>query len=158
MALQKVKRSAPQKVVKRVTESATSKPRGREYTPSIGRRKVSTARVRMYTGKGESQVNGKPSLAYFFSVDPTGVLFNRAFAAADVQDRFHATVKVEGSGLRSQLDAVVMGIARALVARDEAYRPSLRKAGLLTRDSRMKQSRQIGRGGKARRSKQSPKR
>jgi small subunit ribosomal protein S9 len=68
------------------------------------------------------------------------------------------SAKTTGSGVRSQLDAVVLGIARALVTVDGNFRKPLRDAGLLTRDPRMKETRKPNMGGKARRKRQSPKR
>mgnify|MGYP001381361801 CR=1 FL=1 len=162
MALQKIKRTTPKKVIKKVgavQPVVAGKPRqNKEYTPSIGRRKVASARIRLFAGKGESEVNGKSARSYFFSIDPTGDLFLRPFKLIGAIDGWHATVKVGGSGLSAQLDAATMGIARALVKRDEDFRRPLREAGMLTRDPRMKESRKMGQGGSARRKKQSPKR
>lgn len=138
--------------------SAAPSSRSGEYIVAIGRRKVATARVRLYKGKGASMVNEKPVRDYFASVDPLGVGFDVPFKAVDAVGLFSVTAKVEGSGLQSQLDAVVHGISRALVKLNPEYRALLKKSSLLTRDSRMKESRKIGTGGKARRQKQSPKR
>ncbi len=168
MALQNVKKSAPMKVNKKgvavVAGGATTgavvgqpTPKG-EYIVAIGRRKVATARVRLYRGKGQSTVNGKPLNEYFSSVDPQGVTFAKPLTIVGLVGAVYVTVKVGGSGMRAQADAVCHGVARALVKLDPTYKDALKKAGLLTRDPRMKESRKIGTGGKARRRKQSPKR
>jgi len=73
--------------------------------------------------------------------------------------KYYVTVKVVGGGKNGQLDAVVHGIARAFDKADrEKFRPPLKRAGLLTRDARVRERRKVGTGGKARRKKQSPKR
>ena len=128
------------------------------YTYAVGRRRSASARVRLFRGKGDTTVNGKLISDYFpgpISED----LWSKPFRTADVTDKYYATVKVVGGGVMGQLDAVVHGIARAFAKlnRDE-FRPVLKKAGLLTRDSRTRERRKIGTGGKARRAKQSPKR
>jgi small subunit ribosomal protein S9 len=87
-----------------------------------------------------------------------GAYFMKPFILTRTQQTAYVTAKIEGSGIASQEDALIHGIARALVKLDEAHKIVLRKAGLLTRDARMKESRKIGTGGKARRVKQSPKR
>jgi small subunit ribosomal protein S9 len=156
MALQ-IKKSVPMKVNKKPVVSATQHTAKAEYIVSIGRRKSATARVRLYRGKGQSMVNNKPVTEYFKSVDPMGVAFNRAFGVVAATGMY-VTAKVSGSGLHSQVDAIVHGIAHALVKVDASYKDTLRKAGLLTRDARIRESRKMGTGGKARRAKQSPKR
>ena len=128
------------------------------YTYAVGRRKSSSARVRLFKGKGESTINGMPANKYF------GYFLNQKawtlpFSVVDVADKYYVTVKVEGGGKKGQLDAIVHGIARALAKEDkEKFRPALKKAGLLTRDPRVRERRKVGTGGKARRQKQSPKR
>ena len=74
-------------------------------------------------------------------------------------DRFAVTVQIFGGGKKGQLDALVHGLSRALELVDkETFRPLLKKEGLLTRDPRKKERRKVGKGGKARKAKQSPKR
>lgn len=128
-----------------------------DYIYSVGRRKSAVARVRLFKGKGESTVNAKPIEAYF----PGAIyknIWSRPFKAVDASDKYYVSVKVEGGGLRGQLDAVVHGIAKALVKDNPEFKGSLRKLGLLTRDARVRERRKAGTGGKARREKQSPKR
>ncbi len=132
-------------------------PRG-EYVSAVGRRKTATARVRLYKEPGDFVVNEKVVGDYFANIKQAPSLYNMPMIAAGVQGKHAVSVKVGGSGLNSQLGAVVHGIARALLKIDPTYRTLLKEKGLLTRDDRMKETRKIGKGGKARRTKQSPKR
>jgi len=144
----------PQKTTTKTSKS----PKKLNYTYAVGRRKTATARVRLFSKAGDSLVNGKPVAEYF-----PGIVFNRRlikpFSVTQTKDKFSFSAKVAGSGIEAQLEAVIHGLSRALSVLDkESYRSLLKKAGLLTRDSRMKESRKVGTGGKARRKKQSPKR
>jgi len=128
------------------------------YIHAVGRRKQAIARIRLFHKKGDSLVNDQPASKYFPG-KLNQVLFNEPLKTCGVQDKYYVTVKVVGSGPKSQLKASIHGLSRALVkANQEKFRPLLRKKGLLTRDPRKKQRRQAGTGGKARRQKQSPKR
>ena len=74
------------------------------------------------------------------------------------EGRFAISILTEGGGKNGQLEAIVHGLARALLLSDQGYKVVLKKAGLLTRDPRKRERRKVGTGGKARRAKQSPKR
>ena len=142
-----------------------------KYYESVGRRKSAIARVRLYIlnkekeidvkgiviKKGEIKVNGRIHSDYF----PTPG-YQKAcvqpLEIADSMDRFAVSIQVKGSGQNSQLDATVLGIARALEIADKELRAPLKKAGMLTTDSRVRERRKVGTGGKSRRQKQSPKR
>lgn len=128
------------------------------YFEGIGRRKVATARVRIYPTKGDFLVNGLVAGQYFDEIPNASILYNKPLVVANLMGAIAITVKVSGSGIRSQLDAVTLGMARALVKYDPELRAVLKPTGLLTRDDRMKETRKIGMGGKARRRRQSPKR
>ncbi|OGM05879.1 30S ribosomal protein S9 [Candidatus Woesebacteria bacterium GWB1_43_5] len=128
-----------------------------DYIYEKGRRREASARIRLLKGKGESLVNDV-SLAQYFPGDVNRTLLERPFALTKTLDKHHFTVKVAGGGKNGQLEAVILGIARALVAVNPDFRPILKKAGLLTRDPRTRERRKVGMGGKARRKKQSPKR
>lgn len=156
MAQKQLKKSNPTKIQKVIKNGQSDKKV--EYTIfSVGRRKTATARVRLAGRSGMMTVNGIPAEEYFKSVDPTGIRLSTPFKS--IGDKTYAfSAKVGGSGLSSQLDAVVHGLSRALLKLNLEFRPALRKVGLLTRDDRMRESRKIGTGGKARRQKQSPKR
>lgn len=130
----------------------------KDFIFAVGRRRASRARVRLHKGKEQHMVNGQSIGEYF-----PGVLaaraWSRPFQLTKTEGKYYVTVKVEGGGKQGQLGALVHGIARTFVKADEEkFKLLLRKEGLLTRDSRMKERRKVGTGGKARRKKQSPKR
>jgi small subunit ribosomal protein S9 len=128
------------------------------YTYAVGRRRTSSARVRLFKGKGENLVNDISALKYFPGV-VNKVKFDEPFKLTDTSEKYYITAKVTGGGKQGQLDAVIHGIARSLEkANKEKFRPALKNAGLLTRDARIRERRKVGTGGKARRKKQSPKR
>ena len=128
------------------------------YTYAVGRRKSASARVRLFKGKGVNTVNGKPFKEYF-PKKTDEVVLKKPFQVVDASDIYYVTVKVVGGGKIGQLDAVAHGIARVLAKENkENFRTPLKKAGLLTRDPRVRERRKPGTGGKARRQKQSPKR
>lgn len=170
MAVKLRKNTTKQKIVKKVQPTkvkASGKvgqtarlmkiPAG-NYFEGIGRRKVAVARVRIYPSKGDFLVNGLAAGQYFDEVPNAPTLYNRPMVAANLLGEMSITVKVSGSGIRSQLDAVILGIARALVKHDPELKAVLKVGGLLTRDDRMKETRKMGMGGKARRQRQSPRR
>ena len=120
------------------------------YIFAVGRRKTSTARVRLFKGAGENLINGKKVLES---------LIEKPFKNIDSLGKFYFTSKVSGGGVKSQVEATIHGISRALVKLDtKKFRTLLKKEGLLIRDSRERQRRMVGTGGKSRRKKQSPKR
>ncbi|NTU61941.1 MAG: 30S ribosomal protein S9 [Chloroflexi bacterium] len=115
-----------------------------QYYEGIGRRKTSTARVRLHTGgTGAITVNEKPVSEYFGrQTDAENVAAPLKLAGVD--QRFDVTVKVSGGGDTGQADAVAMGVARALLEVDAELKPMLRKAGYLTRDARAKERKKPG--------------
>ena len=142
------------------------------YYEAVGRRKQSVARVRLYLPKkggevlvnklsikaGEIYINGK-SLEKSALKSYEKNFLSLPLTLTKNQDRFAVSILISGGGTTGQLDAMVHGIARALLIVDnETYRPLLKANGLLTRDPRKKETRKVGTGGKARRMKQSPKR
>ena len=129
----------------------------KEFFSAIGRRKTAVARVRIWPGKQELTVNGKP-ISTYFKGDTLKKIYDSPFEVTENKGKFTGSIKISGSGLMGQVEALVHGIARALVKADETFKPALRSKGFLTRDPRMKETRKVGRGGKARAKKQSPKR
>ncbi len=123
----------------------------------VGRRKEAVARVRLSEGKGQMLVNGKPITEYFL-----GAVLQKRYShpleITKTNGQFIISVKVEGGGQASQLDAVIHGIARAIAKISPELRTVLKKEGLLTRDARVKERRKYGLAQKARAKKQSPKR
>lgn len=129
-----------------------------DYTYAVGRRKEASARIRLYRGKGENTVNLMPSAKYFPSAAALKAM-EKPFGATETSDKYYFSGRVSGGGKEAQLEAIVLGIARALVkVSTEKNRTPLKKLGLLTRDSRVRERRMVGMGGKSRRKKQSPKR
>ena len=128
-----------------------------DYTYARGRRREASARVRLHKGRGEHEVNGSP-LSDYFPGEASRALFTRPFVLTGTEDKYYATVKVVGGGKHGQLEAAILGIARALEKINEDFRAPLKKAGFISRDPRIKERRKVGTGGKARRKKQSPKR
>lgn len=110
----------------------------KKYLQAIGRRKESTASVRLFEGKGESVINGKAAFSYFPSQEAQA-RFEEPFRVTEMQGKFFLTAKVSGGGKTGQLDSVVLGIARGLVSFDEKFRKPLRDAGLLTRNPHEKE-------------------
>ncbi|HEX7017382.1 MAG TPA: 30S ribosomal protein S9 [Patescibacteria group bacterium] len=129
-----------------------------KFHEGVGRRKVATARVRLYQGKGEFIVNDVAAGQYFSTVVGAPAIYNKPLEITGQKGEFTIVAKVNGSGKSAQLGAVVHGLARALEKLNPEYRTLLKPEGFLTRDSRMKETRKIGTGGKARRKRQSPKR
>jgi len=108
-----------------------------------GRRKTAVARVRLLPGEGEIVVNGRTMDQHFGNaVNESDVRL--PFRVTGTDGRFNTLVKVEGGGVTGQAGAIRHGIARALLQLDEAHRLSLRQAGLLTRDPRMKERKKYG--------------
>lgn len=128
-----------------------------DYISSIGRRKEAIARVRLVAGKGPLTVNGKPIHEYFLGMVAQKV-YQAPFEKTSITGRYSGSIKVLGGGVSSQLGAVVHGLSRAISKIDDEKRTTLKRAGLLTRDSRVKERRKYGHAGKARAMKQSPKR
>lgn len=140
----------------------------RDYIFALGRRKEALARVRLYStnsvswdgnivNKGDIVVNQKKGEDYF-GKDAVRV-YKVPLIITGTEKKFAITVKVEGGGKIGQLQATVLGIARALDKYDrEKFHSIIKKKGLLTRDPRVRERRKVGMGGKARRRKQSPKR
>jgi small subunit ribosomal protein S9 len=116
----------------------------KRYYEGIGRRKESTARVRIMQGEGSFIVNQKEINGYFTRLgDAIAIL--EAFPIADqTKEQFDVTVLVSGGGVSGQRDAVKLGLARALVKMDEELRPPLRHHGYLTRDPRVKERKKPG--------------
>lgn len=110
---------------------------------TVGRRKESVARVRLRDGAGNFVLNGRALEDYF----PTMAVRMRVmepFQVTQTQGRFDIDATLEGGGVNGQADALRLGIARALVDYDADMRPTLKKAGLLTRDARAVESKKYG--------------
>jgi len=115
-----------------------------EYIEGIGRRKEATARVRVTKGSGQFVVNGKAMADYFTRESDSGAVVLPLAATHQDLRLFDISVIVQGGGVTGQADAVKLGLARALLSMNEGFRMQLRKAGLLTRDSRIKERKKPG--------------
>ena len=121
-----------------------------------GRRKKSIARVYLVPGTGKVTIN-KRDIDEYFGLETLKVFVRQPLAATETADKFDVIVNAHGGGYTGQAGAIRHGVARALLEADADYRPVLKKAGFLTRDSRMVERKKFGRR-KARRSPQYSKR
>lgn len=115
-----------------------------KYTYAVGRRKTASAQVRLYEGSKDSKINEKMLNEYVKRDD----LFDTLFAPLRlcwVKDNYFFEVKVSGSGDAAQVDAIKLGLARALAEKDAKFKAILKEAGLLTRDARKVERKKPGR-------------
>mgnify|MGYP000422276427 FL=1 len=110
---------------------------------ATGRRKSSVARVRLVPGKGNIEVNKRDVREYLQS-DILLLVARRPLELVGAADKYDVKVNVTGGGVAGQAGAISHGIARALVLANETYKAELKKEGLLTRDSRMKERKKYG--------------
>ena len=116
------------------------------YFEAVGRRKTSTARVRLHPHEGTKntfEINGKDAKAYFPTAEMKH-LINSPFETAPTVSKFNITVVVKGGGIHSQAEALRHGISRALIEMDAELRKPLKKAKMLKRDPRAKERRKFG--------------
>lgn len=113
---------------------------------AVGRRKTSVARVRLLPGDGEITIN-KKTIADFFSRETLRGIVRQPFELTSTLGKFNVVANVNGGGESGQAGAVRHGISRALVISDAALRDVLKKAGLMTRDPRMKERKKYGQKG-----------
>ena len=114
-----------------------------QYVEAVGRRKTSTARVRLYPGQGEIVVNNKPMTQYF-GRDLDRMALRHPLVLTGTEASFNISATVHGGGDSGQATAVQLGIARALCISDANLRPPLKAAKLLTRDARAKERKKPG--------------
>jgi len=108
-----------------------------------GRRKKSVARVRLVEGAGKFIINER-SLDDFFGLETLKVIVKQPLVLTNTEAKFDVICRVNGGGFTGQAGAIRHGIARALLKVDEELKPALKKAGFLTRDSRMKERKKYG--------------
>lgn len=113
------------------------------YVWGTGKRKCAIAQVRLLPGEGEIIVNGKPYQEVFTRIEHRRMI-EQPLLATNTMGKFNITVKVNGGGLTGQAGSIRHGIARALARENELFKPMLRKEGLLTRDSRIKERKKYG--------------
>ena len=112
-------------------------------TQTTGRRKEAVARVRLRPGTGKITVNTK-AIENYFTTATSRMIVTEPLRLTNTDASYDVDVTVDGGGVTGQAGAVRLGIARALIELDEEMRPSLKKAGLLTRDARAKESKKYG--------------
>ncbi|MBP0979874.1 MAG: 30S ribosomal protein S9 [Oscillospiraceae bacterium] len=109
-----------------------------------GRRKSSVARVRLYPGTGNIKINGR-SIDDYFGLETLKLIVRQPLELTNTVGSFDIVVRVSGGGVSGQAGAIRHGISKALLqSGDEVVRPVLKKEGLLTRDSRMKERKKYG--------------
>ena len=114
-----------------------------EVINCTGRRKTSTARVFMSAGSGTISVNGR-ELDEFFGRETARMVVRQPLELTEMLEKVDIKATVKGGGITGQAGAIRHGISRALTAMSEEMRPALRKAGFLTRDSRMVERKKVG--------------
>ncbi|MBI4121855.1 MAG: 30S ribosomal protein S9 [Parcubacteria group bacterium] len=116
----------------------------RKYIYAIGRRKGAIATLRLFgKGSGKFVVNGMPLETYFTTAILRQVAV-RPLALTNTADQYDGTISVKGGGVRGQSDAVRLAFARAIVETEPGYKLTVKKAGLLTRDPRVKERKKYG--------------
>lgn len=115
-----------------------------QYFYALGRRKSSTARVRLQGGKGSIIVNDKPAEEYFAGSKFLLNELNQPFVALQQENKFDITVRVTGGGHAGQVDAIRLGIAKALALMNEDLKATLKRADLLSRDPRERERKKFG--------------
>ncbi len=114
-----------------------------KYFYGTGRRKEAVARVRLYDGSGEIEVNGRPYLE-LFTRPLHQIKIRKPLEIAGASSKLDIVARIQGGGVSAWADALAHGTARALLQHNEALRKELRAAGLLTRDPRVKERKKVG--------------
>jgi len=114
-----------------------------EVINTLGRRKTSVARVYMQNGTGSVTVNGRDFKEYFPTM-PLQYRVHQPFMITETEGKYDVTVNVHGGGITGQIEAVRLGISRALVEIDAEWKSKLRAEGLMTRDPRMVERKKYG--------------
>ena len=115
-----------------------------QYFEGIGRRKEGTARVRVADGSGKFVVNGKEAADFFTRPGDMQAILSPLVAIGHEQTSYVISVVVNGGGVTGQTSSVMLGLARALVKINGEWTSAMRKAGLLTRDARIKERKKPG--------------
>lgn len=152
-------------------DEVKTKKQKKDYSYAVGRRKESSARVRLYSSVKDGQVWGQIPVSKdqilvnempiekYFPGPLNKARYQLPLVLTNTLGKYAVTIKVEGGGKVGQLDALVLGLSRALALADrEKNRPVLKAKKLLKVNAKVRERRKVGTGGKARRQKQSPKR
>jgi small subunit ribosomal protein S9 len=142
-----IKKRAPKKEEKAAVLELPIKKKsvGEKYTEAVGRRKTAIARVRLFPVKDKIEflINSKDSKVYFPNPESQRTILS-ALEMMNYLDKFSVSVKVSGGGRSAQAEAIRHGISRALIKFNPDFRKRLKKAGFLTRDSRMRERKKFG--------------
>lgn len=114
------------------------------YFYALGRRKSATARVRLMTGKGVITINGKPANEYFADSKYLLAKLQQPFVALDNVNKFDVSAVVSGGGHEGQVEAIRLGISKAIVVMTPDLKSTLKRADLISRDSREKERKKFG--------------
>ncbi len=114
------------------------------YFYALGRRKSATARVRLQTGKGNITINGQPAATYLADSKYLLGKLQQPFVVLDQVNKFDVSAVVSGGGHEGQTEAIRLGIAKALTNMNEELKSTLKRADLLSRDSREKERKKFG--------------
>jgi small subunit ribosomal protein S9 len=114
------------------------------YFYALGRRKSATARVRLQSGKGAIIINGKPAAEYFADSKYLLAKLQQPFVTLDNVNKFDVSAVVSGGGHEGQVEAIRLGISKALVVMNEDLKATLKRADLLSRDSRERERKKFG--------------
>jgi len=112
------------------------------YAP--GRRKAATARVRLMTGKGNITINDKPAAEYLAESKYLLEALTKPFRVLELENKYDVTVRVDGGGHKGQIEAISLGISKALVILNADLKSTLKRADLLSRDPREKERKKFG--------------
>lgn len=114
------------------------------YNYGLGRRKRATATARLFSGKGKITINDKPAEEYFSKNERMIWEISQPLVIVDLAGKYDVSILVKGGGLNGQVDACKLAITKALAELNEDFRGTLKKAGLLKRDSREKERKKYG--------------
>jgi len=115
-----------------------------KYYQGIGRRKTATASVRLTKGKTKIEINNEPASEYFYEFKNAQKIILAPLVKVNQGENFSISVLLKGGGKKSQMIAIQLAVARALLEYDSRLRPVLKKEGFLTRDPRMKERKKPG--------------
>ena len=114
------------------------------YVYGLGRRKAATARARLFKGKGEITINGKPALEYLSGNKSYLAEITDPLALTQKQKDYNISIRVTGGGLAGQVDAIKLAVSKALQTELPDLRPILKKTGFVKRDPREKERKKYG--------------
>ncbi|RLC47592.1 MAG: 30S ribosomal protein S9 [Candidatus Cloacimonadota bacterium] len=114
-----------------------------QYFDAVGKRKRAVARVRLTPGTGKRIINGR-KMGDYLCREILEMVVEQPFVITELSNKFDLRVNVKGGGLSGQAGAINLGISRSLIQYDETLRSILKKAGLLTRDARIKERKKYG--------------